>query len=194
MPARSNEALTRRRLGGAVLLLTGLVVAAYVLWPGGDGGPAASRKLPVRFVSVPPLGMGFGHPTSWKRVVHRRVIELRSPDRSILLFLSSPVAKPAARSVKAAAKRQLLKELAPAKVVGDRPGRLGDRVVSSFELRGRDKSGTVRALVLVGSTAYRTYAVTMLTGPTPSRRRVEEAREIIASVRFSEPQALRSKR
>jgi hypothetical protein len=138
--------------------------------------------------------MGFGHPTSWKRVVHRRVIELRSPDRSILLFLSSPVAKPAARSVKAAAKRQLLKELAPAKVVGDRPGRLGDRVVSSFELRGRDKSGTVRALVLVGSTAYRTYAVTMLTGPTPSRRRVEEAREIIASVRFSEPQALRSKR
>jgi hypothetical protein len=51
----------------------------------------------------------------------------------------------------------------------------------------------VRALVLVGDTRYRTYAVTVLTGATPSRRRLGEAREILASVRFSKPQALRSK-
>jgi hypothetical protein len=195
MPARSNAALTRRRLGGAVLLLAGIAVAAVVLWPGGGDHPAASnKKLPVRFVSVPPLGMVFAHPTSWKRTVSKRVIGLRAPGGSVLVFFSSPIAKPAVGRVKAAAERQLRKQFAPAKIVRDGPGRLGARTVSSFELKGRDKSGIVRALVLVDSTAYRTYAVTVLTGPKPSRRRLGEARAIISTVRFGKPQALPSKR
>jgi hypothetical protein len=194
MPARSNAALTRRRLGGAVLLLAGIAVAAVVLWPGGNDGPAAPKKLPVRFVSVPPLGMAFAHPTSWKRTVRKRVIGLRAPGGSVLVFLSSPVAEPAVRRVKAEAERQLRTQFAPAKIVREGPGRLGSRTVPSFELKGRDKSGPVRALVLVDSTDYRTYAVTVLTGAEPSRRRLGEARAIISTVRFGKPQALRSKR
>jgi hypothetical protein len=194
MPARSNVALTRRRLGGAVLLLAGIAVAAIVLWPGGNDGPAARKKLPVRFVSVPPLGMVFAHPTSWKRTVRNRVIALRAPGGSVLVFFSSPIAKAAVGRVKAEAKRQLRKQFAPAKIVREGPGRLGARTVPSFELKGRDKSGPVRALVLVDSTDYRTYAVTVLTGAKPSRRRLGEAREIISTVRFGKPQALRSKR
>src|SRR4051812_27087715 len=190
MPARSNAALTRRRLGGAVLLLAGIAVAAVVLWPGGNDGPAAPKKLPARFVSVPPLGMVFAHPTSWKRTVSNRVIGLRAPDGSVLVFFSSPVAKPAVARVKAEAERQLRKQFAPAKIVRDGPGRLGARTVQSFELRGRDKSGPVRALVLVDSTNYRTYSVTVLTGARPSRRRLGEARAIISTVRFGKPQAL----
>jgi hypothetical protein len=194
MPARSNAALTRRRLGGAVLLLAGIVVAAFVLWPSGDDQPAAQKKLPVRFVSVPPLGLVFAHPTSWQRTVRKRVIGLRAPGGSVLVYFSSPVAKPARREVKAAAEQELRKQFAPAKVVREGPGRLGDRKVSSFELRGRSKAGPVRALVLVDSTDYRTYAVTVLTGPKPSSRRLKEARAIISTVRFGKPQALRSKR
>jgi hypothetical protein len=194
MPARSNAALTRRRLGGAVLLLAGIAVAAVVLWPsGGDDQSAAQRKLPVRFVSVPPLGMAFAHPTSWHRTVRNRVIGLRAPGGSVLVYLSSPVAKPARSEVKAAAERQLRKQFAPAKVVREGPGRLGDRTVPSFELRGRSKAGAVRALVLVDSTDYRTYAVTVLTGAKPSRKRAGEARAIVSTVRFGKPQALRSR-
>jgi hypothetical protein len=194
MPARSNAALTRRRLGGAVLLLAGIAVAAVVLWPGGNDGPPAPKKLPARFVSVPPLGMVFAHPTSWKRTVRKRVIGLRAPGGSVLVFFSSPVAKPAVQRVKAEAERQLRKQFAPAKIVHEGRERLGARKVPSFELRGRDKSGPVRALVLVDSTAYRTYAVTVLTGAKPSRRRLGEARAIISTVRFGKPQALPSKR
>ena len=193
MPGGITEALTRRRLGGAVLLLAGIVVAVVVLWPGGGGDRAATKKLPVRFVSVPPLGLGFVHPTSWQRSVRKRIIALRAPGGSVLVFFSSPVAGAEPRRVKAEAERQLRKEFAPATIVHDGPGRLGNREAASFELKGRDKSGPVRALVLVEDTRYRTYAVTVLTGAEPSRRRLGEARQIIASVRFSKPQALRSK-
>jgi hypothetical protein len=196
MPARSNAALTRRRLGGAVLLLAGIAVAAVVLWPGGgdDNTASAPKKLPVRFVSVPPLGLGFAHPTSWSRSVRNRIIGLRAPGGSVLVFFSSPVAKPQVRRVKTEAQRQLRKQFAPAKIVREGPGRLGDREATSFELKGRDKSGPVRALVLVASTAYRTYAVTVLTGAKPSRRRLGEERGIIATVRLGKPQLLRSKK
>jgi len=191
MPDRITAALTRRRLGGAVLLLVGIAVAVVVLWPGGDGGSARVKALPVRLVSVPPLGMAFAHPRTWKQTVRKRVIGLRSPGGSVLVYFSSPVARPARQLVKTAAERQLRKQFAPAKVVRDGPARLGDRIASSFELKGRDKSGTVRALVLVDSTPYRTYAVTLLTGAHPSRRLLREAQQIVATVRFSKP--LRSK-
>lgn len=177
-----------------MLLLAGIAVAAFVLWPGGGDDRPATKKLPVRFVTVPPLGLGFVHPTSWKRTVSNRIISLRAPDGSVLVFLSSPVAGAEPRRVKAEAERQLRKEFAPAKIVREGPGRLGNREAASFELNGRDASGPVRALVLVEDTLYRTYAVTVLTGAKPSRRRLGEARQIIASVRFSEPRTLRSKR
>ena len=178
-----------------MLLLAGIAVAAVVLWPGGDDGPAAQqKKLPARFVSVPPLGLVFAHPTSWTRTVRGRVIGLRAPGGSVLVYVASPVAKPAERQVKAEAERQLRKRFAPAKIVREGPGRLGNRKASSFELRGRAKSGPVRALVLVDSTEYRTYAVTVLTGAKPSRQRLREARAIVSTVRFGKPQALPSKR
>ena len=188
MPEGINAALTRRRLGGAVLLLAGIAVAAIVFWPSGE---PATKKLPVRLVQVPPLGLGFVHPTSWKRTVDKRVIGLRAPGGSVLVYLSSPVAGTQRSRVKAAAERGLRKQFAPATIVRDAPGRLGGRTAATFELKGREKTKTVRALVLVGDTPYRTYAVTVLTGATPSRRRLGEARQIIASVRFSKPQPRR---
>lgn len=187
-------ALTRRRLGGAVLLLAGIVVAAIVLWPSGDDAAKGPEKLPVRFVSVPPLGLGFAHPTTWQRRVSRRVIALRSPDRSISLLFSSPLARPAVALVKREAKRRLRRRFAPATIITERRQRLGLRRVPSFELKGRERGKVIRGLVLVGSTRYRTYAVTVLTGARPSRRRLQEARQIVATVRFGKPKALRSKR
>jgi hypothetical protein len=184
---RMTAALTRRRLGGAVLLAAGIAVAAFVLWPSGDADPARPKPSSDRIVSVPPLGMGFAHPTSWKRTVRKRVISLRSPDSSVLVLFSSPVARPARSAVKAAAARELSSEFAPAKIVHSGAARLGDRPASSFELKGRDKGKTVRALVLVASTPYRTYAVTLLSGAHPSRRRLLEAQQIIATLRFSQP-------
>lgn len=189
MLERITEALTRRRLGGAVLLLAGLVVAVIVLWPGGgdDDAPVRAKVAPVRLVSVPPLGLAFGHPTSWKRTVRGRVIELRSPDRSVVMIFSSPVAGEEPRAAKAAAAQALRKRFAPAKIVRDGPGKLGPRSVATFELTGRDKSGDVRVLVLVGATPQRTYVVTLLTGANPSVGVAREARQILDTVRFSKP-------
>src|SRR4051812_32628285 len=191
MPEGTKAALPRRGIGVDVLLLAGIAVAVIVLWPSGDDH--TPKKLPVRFVQVPPLGLGFVHPATWKRTVNKRTIGLRAPGGSVLLYFSSPVAGPQPSRVKAAAERQLRKQFAPATIVREGPGRLGNRAATTFELRGREKAVVVRALVLVGDTRYRTYAVTVLTGATPSRRRLGEAREILASVRFSKPQALRSK-
>ncbi|MDP2710325.1 MAG: hypothetical protein Q8O56_03820 [Solirubrobacteraceae bacterium] len=186
---RITEALTRRRLGGAVLLLAGIAVAAIVLWPddGDDDEPVRAKVAPVRLVSVPPLGLAFGHPTSWKRTVRGRVIELRSPDRSVVMIFSSPVAGEEPRAAKAAAEKALRKQFAPAKIVRDGPGKLGPRTVATFELTGRDKTGPVRVLVLVGTTPQRTYVVTLLTGGDPTVARIREARQILNTVRFSKP-------
>jgi hypothetical protein len=188
-----TEALTRRRLGGAVLVLIGIVVGLVVLWPSGDKTAAKPKQLPARIVSVPPLGLGFAHPTSWKRKVTKQVIGLRSPDGSIVVFISSPIARPAAAEVLAGAKRELLRQFKPAKIVSEARQPLGQRTVRSFELLGKDKGKPVRALEMIDSTQYRTYAVTVVTSEHPSKRRLTEARAIIGTVRFSKPKALRSK-
>jgi hypothetical protein len=168
-----------------VLLLVGIVVAAVVLWP--DDQSAKPKKLPARIVSVPPLGLGFVHPTSWKRKVSKAVIGLRSPEGSIVIFLSSPAARPARDEVRAGAKAQLLKQFKPATIVNEGSDRLGVRNVPSFELRGKDNGKAIRALELVDETKYRTYAVTVVTSANPSRARLKEARAIISTLRFTKP-------
>jgi|GEM_PF-2133861 len=185
------SALTRRRLGGAVLLLGAIVVAVIVLASRGDDAPTVAKQqaLAIRIVSVPPLGLSFAHPTSWKRKVAKQVIGLRSPEGSIVIFISSPVGQPATARVKAGAKAELLAQFKPAKIVGEARQPLGRRAVASFELQGRDKGKVVRVLEMVDSSAYRTYAVTVVTGANPSRKRLTEAREIIGTVGFAKPEA-----
>ena len=195
MVGRITSALnTRRRLGGAVLLFAGIVVAAVVLWPGGDD-PAKPkvRKLPARIVAVPPLGMGFAHPTSWKRKVSKAVIAVRSPDGSIVVFFSSPLARPAVDEVKDGAKQELLRQFKPAKIVHEGNEPLGRRSVPSFELLGKDKGKPIRALEMVDASPYRTYAVTVVTKEHPSGKYLKEARAIIGTVRFSKPQPVAAK-
>lgn len=189
MPDRITAALTRRRFGGAVLLLAGIIVAAIVLWPGGDDS-ANTKPLPIRIVSVPPLGLGFAYPKAWKRTISGKVIRITSPDRSVVLLFSSPIGQPAATIAKSQAKSVLLKRYAPATIVRDAPSRLGGKGVPSFELTSERGDKLVRALVHVTSSRWRTYVVTLLTGENPSRRRVVEARRILDTVSFSKPRKI----
>jgi hypothetical protein len=184
-----TAALTRRRLGGAVLLLAGIVIAAIVLWPSGDDPPKA-KPLAVRIVSVPPLGLGFVHPRTWKRTVNREVISLRSPDGTLVLVFSSPLDRPNVGFAEQEARRALLKRFAPAKIVHQGRARLGRHVSETFELTGERGVKLVRALVHVSSSRWRTYVVTMLTGENPSRRRLTEARRILDTVNFSKPRKI----
>ncbi len=189
MGQRITAALTRRRLGGAVLLLAGITIAAIVLWPGGDDRP--QTKLPIRIVSVPPLGLGFAHPRDWKRTISGTVIRLTSPDGSLVLLFSSPFDRPGTGFAKSEAKDALLKRFAPAKIVRDGRSRLGRAGnVQSFELTGEREDRLVRALVHVGSSRWRTYVVTMLTGENPSKRRLTQARRILGTVSFSKPRKI----
>ena len=190
MPQRITAALTRRRLGGAVLLLAGLVIAAIVLWPSGDDGPE-TEPLPIRIVAVPPLGLGFAHPRDWKRTVSGQVIRLTSPDGTLMLLFSSPFDRPGTGFAKQEAKDALLQRFAPAKIVRDGRSPLGRAGrVQSFELVGERDGDLVRALVHVGSSKWRTYVVTMLTGENPSKRRLTQARRILETVSFSKPRRI----
>ncbi len=189
MPDRITAALTRRRLGGAVLLLAGIIIATLVLWPSGSDNNA--KPLPVRIVSVPPLGMGFAHPRDWKRTVAGQIIRLTSPDGTLVLLFSSPLDKPQAGFAKQEAKSSLLKQFSPAKIVRDARsplGRAGN--VQSFELTGERGEKLVRALVYVTATQWRTYVVTLLSGENPSRRMLTQARRILSTVNFSKPRKI----
>lgn len=191
MTARKTGALTRRRLGGAVLLLVGIAVAAIVLWPSGGDDRAETKPLPVRIVSVPPLGLGFAYPRTWKRDIDGTVIRLTSPDGTLVLLFSSPLDSPNQGFAKSEAKSALLERFAPAKVVRDGKSSLGTKQVTSFEIEGaRDKKRLVRALVHVDSTRWRTYVITMLTGQNPSAQQVREARKILNTVNFSKPREI----
>jgi len=193
MSVRLDELMTRRRLGGAALILGGLVVAALVLWPALHGDePTQARAAPVRLVTVPQFGLAFAHPRSWSRRINGRVIRLRSPDgTAILTFSSFPGREP--KRVKAALTGALKTRFSPATVVRDGPGLLGARRVDSVELSGFDRSGRVRALAMVEDTPHRTYTITLLTPPHPSRERLLEVSRILATVRFTKPESLASK-
>lgn len=186
MQRRLVELLTRRRLGGAALVLAGLAVAGAVLWPAlrSDDG---AREPEARLVSVPQLGYAFAHPRTWRRTVSGAVIRLRSPDGSAVMTFSSPVEGAEPRRVKAAVKRALTEQLKPANVLREGPGRLGDRTVQSIELSGFGARGRVRALALVEDTPHRTYAITLLTPRRPSAKRLAEVAEILDSVRLTKP-------
>ncbi|MEA2218979.1 MAG: hypothetical protein QOJ35_1605 [Solirubrobacteraceae bacterium] len=187
---RFLDALTGRRLGGALFVLLGLVVAGVVLWPsGGDGGarPRAVGIQPSRIVSVPQLGLAFAYPSTWSRTVAGRVIRLRSPEGSAVMTFASPAEGSFVERVTHDTRAALRKQLAPSSVVRAGPARLGGRPGRTFELRGIDADGSVRLLVIVGSSPYRTYVVSLLTPPSPSAKRLAEVERILATVRLTRP-------
>ncbi len=186
------DVVTGRRLGGALFVLGGLVVAAIILWPSGKSPSSGDRRpakiQPVRIVSVPQLGLAFAHPRTWVRSVSGRVIRLRSPDGTTLLTFTSPTAGHHTQRVKSETEQELLTRFAPAKVAHEGPAKLGERAVTSFELSGfSPDNDAVRVLVLVGATEYRTYTVTLLTPLRPSSKRVAEVQQILATVRLTKP-------
>jgi hypothetical protein len=191
MPGGLLEPLTRRRLGGAALVLAGLAVAAVVLWQiFRSDDSAGAEKSSVRLVSVPQLGLAFAHPRDWKNSVDGRVIRLRSPDGAAVMTFSSPVRGAHPKQVKAALERVLRRRLKPATVLRDGAGKLGTRTAASFELSGFGPGRTrTRVLALVEDTPHRTYAVTLLTPGRPSRKRLLEAARILATVRLTKPLA-----
>jgi hypothetical protein len=190
MQPEHRQLLTRRRLGGAALVLAGLVVAGVVLWPAlvGDDPKPAGAAATVRLVAIPELGLAFAHPRSWRRSIRGRVVHLRSPKgAAVMTFASVSGRRPG--QVKAVLLRTLRKRLKPSTVVRDGPGRLGPRSVQTVELTGLSSARRERALALVEDTAYRTYAITLLTPARPSRKRLLEAMHILASVRLTKPVA-----
>jgi hypothetical protein len=184
------DALTGRRLGGALFVLAGLIVAGIVLWPGDDGGGDAQPARgvqPARIVSVPQLGLTFAYPSTWSRTVSGLVIRLKAPAGAAVLTFSSPVRGRETDRVKADTKAALHKLFAPTKIVHEGPAKLGPRKVTSFELVGTEAGEPVRALALTGSSPYRTYVVTLLTPGHPSAKTLAEVQEVLATVRLVKP-------
>ena len=185
---RFIAALTGRRLGGALFVLLGVIVAAVVLWPdGGDDDAAAPKIQPVRIVSVPELGLAFAHPRAWRRTVARRAIRLRSPDRAAVLTFASPVRGPHTRQVLADLKGELRRRFAGTKVVREGPAKLARYLGRSLELDDVGADASMRVLIVVASSRHRTYAVTLLTPARPSATRLAEVQRILATVRLTKP-------
>ncbi len=174
-----------------MLVLAGIVVAVLVLRAADDDDKQATKPLPVRIVSIPPLGIGFAHPREWKRTVSGETLRVTSPDGSLVLIFSSPFDRPGAQFAQHEARTTLLERFAPAKVVSERRAPLGRMgMVRSFELTGEREHRLVRALVYTTATQWRTYVVTMLTGENPSARRLAEANRILDTVSFSKPRKI----
>ncbi|MDP8966996.1 MAG: hypothetical protein M3N04_00185, partial [Actinomycetota bacterium] len=179
--------LTRRRLGGAALLLAGIAVAVVVLLPALRGDDSGARTLPVRVVSVPELGFAFTHPRSWKHSVSGRVVRVWSKDGTAIMTFASPVAGRESRRVKDALRRGLGARLKGETVVRDGRGRLAGRSVDTLEVVGVGRKRRIRALAIVATSKWRTYAITLLTPARPSRKRLAEVSRILATVRFAKP-------
>lgn len=192
---RFLDALTGRRLGGALFVLAGFIVAGVVLWPSDDGGgdgPQRDAVQRARIVSVPQLGLTFAYPATWSRDVSGIVIRLRAPRNAAAMTFSSPVEGRHDKRLKADALAALRSRYDPAKVVRDGPAKLGSRGVTSVELEGKGSRGeVVRALALVGSSRYRTYVVTLITPGRPSARTLAQAQQVLATVRLARPRSAR---
>jgi hypothetical protein len=185
------QALARRRILGAVLLLAGTIVAAIVIWPNTENKPSTPEPTPaVRLVSIPPLGLALAHPSSWKRKIDKRIVRLTSPEGSVVLTVASPLRGRHPAQVKAALINDLRNQLQGVKIVHQGPASVGVVQVSSVELTGRVSGKLVRVLGMVSSTSFRTYAITLVTAARPSARRLAQARGILQTIRFGEPTTL----
>lgn len=187
------DALTGRRLGGALLVLTGLIVAGVVLWPSGDDqGSSRANEGGVqraRIVSVPQLGLTFAYPATWSRTVSGRVIRLRAPKGAAVMAFSSPVEGRHTDRLKADVKDALRERYAPATIVKEGSAKLGSRKAASFELEGADDGEIVRALAVIASSPHRTYLVTLITPGRPSAKTLAQAQQVLATVRLPKPRA-----
>jgi hypothetical protein len=193
---RFLDALTGRRLGGALFVLAGIVVVIAVLnaHDGGDDAPRKGAVQRARIVSVPQLGLTFAYPATWSRDVSGTVIRLRAPRSAAAMTFASPVEGRHDKQVKAATLEALRGRYAPAKVLRDGPAKLGPRTVASVELQGSGSRGeVVRALALVGSSDFRTYVVTLITPGRPSARTLAQAQQVLATVRVVRPGSTKSR-
>jgi hypothetical protein len=184
------DALTGRRLGGALFVLAGLLVAGVVLWPGGDDGEDTASQGGVqraRIVSVPQLGLTFAYPATWSRDVSGRVIRLHAPKGAAVMTFSSPVEGRHTDQLKADTKDALRMRYRPATIVKEGPARLGPRKATSFELEGAARGEIVRVLAIVGSSPHRTYLVTLITPGRPSAKTLAQVQQVLATVRLPEP-------
>ncbi len=216
MSRRIPDVRARRRLSGAVLVLTvlkewlqarppvagglllaiGLLVVAIVVQPcsgGGDGDGAKSKSAApvVRTVKATPIGLTFTHPSSWTRKISGRVVRLRAPDGTAIMTFASPTAGRQREAVLRALDRGLRSQFPNTRLVRLGDGRLGGLPAISLELLGGRSDARVRMLALIAASSYRTYAVTLITPARPSRRRLAEVQDILSTVSISKPQAAR---
>lgn len=129
--------MTHRRAPAVALAAGALAVAIALLGTGGcgksgGGHPAATTSqlprtltLRVRNVIYSKLGLAFAQPLGWARSRRGGAIVIRSRDHTTAVTISSPTHGDFARLVQADSLRTLLRDYAPARVIGRRPGRLG---------------------------------------------------------------------
>ncbi len=188
---RFLEALTGRRVGGALFVLAGLIVVGVVLSARDDDSGDGAKRGAVqraRIVSVPQLGLTFAYPATWSRDLSGAVIRLRAPRNAAAMTFAAPVEGRHDKRLKADTLRALRARYTQVKVVRDGPAKLGTRTVSSFELQGLGSRGeSVRALALIGSSEFRTYVVTLITPGRPSARTLAQAQQVLATVRLPKP-------
>jgi hypothetical protein len=184
------DALTGRRLGGALFVLAGLLVAGVVLWPSSDDADNTTNTGDVqraRIVLVPQLGLTFAYPATWSRDVSGEVLRLHAPRGAAVMTFASPVEGRHTDQLKADTKAALRKRYEPATIVKDGPAKLGPRMATSFELEGAAGAELVRVLAIVGSSPYRTYVVTLITPGMPSAKTLAQVQQVLATVRLPKP-------
>jgi len=106
------------------------------------------------------------------------------------MTFASTVAGRQHKRAKALMIQALRKEFDPAKGRDQLKRLYSQNIIDTVELAGIGSHAQVRVLALVDSTPFRTYAVTVITPGTPSKKRLLEVAEILGSTQLSKPRSL----
>jgi hypothetical protein len=192
--ATPSATVWRRRvlLMFALGLLIAIPVTLLLRSSGSDDSadvatPSLERQLPLNpSVRDSGLGLSYQVPEGWRQHKASSVIQLRSPDRSVQIGVSTPGPASDSRQVLQAALADLrssYKGVSVAAGSGKKLGGLEARgaVVAATMAKGTD----LRILVAVAKGQRRTHLVEVFTGAGAPAERVAQAQRALDSLRFS---------
>jgi hypothetical protein len=193
-----SATIWRRRV--LLMLAIGLVIAIPVTLilrgsDDGEGGATTTTTAPPSLDEALPLssavrdaglGVGYQVPHGWKEQKKASVIQLRSPDRSVQIGISTPGPVKDANQILNAALTDLRSSYRNVKIAkgsGKKLGGLQSRgaVVDATARKGTD----LRILVAAAKGPKQTHLVEVFTAAGAPVKRVAEAQRALDSLRFS---------
>lgn len=167
-------------------LLVGGATALIALGAAGCGGSDDDGGG----LNLEKVGLTMDAPEGWKEEIEDDSAQYTSPDQTVELTVSSPIAGREPAAVKKSLIDGLKTQLRQSSVEAQTNTKLGNLKAFAFQMTGVSAKGPKVVVGLVAASEFRTYAVTLLIGKPKGQatgNSVEEARKALRSVKISKP-------